>query len=270
MRPAVVLLAALGLLAATASAGTTTYSLTATKACLVKKGTQVQSPQTGAQASLPPSQRVESLVGTLPVGSEPLFLYLAIGRNRSEAVSVRNALKKTIVPNPTAGNSWSGEQANAAWIVVSIAGTSPGASARKLVLSCLTKGKPPTSPASYDKQEVALCIQAKGRAAVVTPAAAKLLGWRIPPKLAPHLLFAFTSTSAQTKDGLRLFALFGKTRTDAVSLRSELDRALGGAVLGQALWTGSKKNVAWAASRIRGTTSAGIASGKRTLLSCLP
>ena len=68
----------------------------------------------------------------------------------------------------------------------------------------------------------------------------------------------------------RVFALFGKSQADALALRAQLDKALGGKVLGPAIWTGSKKNVAWAASRIGGTTPAGIASGKRTLLSCLP
>jgi hypothetical protein len=254
--------------AATASATTTTYGLTATKACLVKNGTQVQSPQTGAQATLPPAQRLESVVDTLPVGSEPLFLYLAIARSPSEAVRVRNALKKTIVPNPTPGNSWSGEKANAAWIVVSIAGTSPGAAARKLVLACLTKGKPPGSPASYVKSDVSLCIQAKGRATAVSAAEEKLFGLRIPPKLAPHLLFAFTSTSASTKNGLALFVLFGKTTAEGLSLRSQLDRAIGFGP--HTVWTGSKKNVAWTSWRLHGTTAAGVASTKRTLLSCLP
>jgi hypothetical protein len=257
--------------ACVASAGTTTYSLTATKACLVKRGTQVQSPQTGAQAELPPAERQESLVGTLPVGTEPLFLYLAIGRSRAEALAIRTALKKTVVPNPSSGNSWAGEEANAAWIVVSIAGGSPGAAARKLVLSCLKLGSPPGPPRSYARSDVALCIQGHGRAFVVSTSEEKLLGLSIPPKLAPHLLLAFTSTSASTKDGLRLFVLFGKTHADALSLRSQLDRALGGGLHGsRAVWSGSKKNVAWSSQRLHGTTAAGIASTKRTLLSCLP
>src|SRR5262245_63232292 len=105
-----------------ASAVPVTYSLTATKGCLAKKGAQFQSSSTGAQANLPPAQRSESAVGTLPVGNEPLFLYLAIARKPSESVAIRNALRKSIVPNPTAGNSWSGEKANAAWIVASLGG----------------------------------------------------------------------------------------------------------------------------------------------------
>jgi len=232
----------------------------------VKKGTQVQSPQTGAQAELPPAERVESLVGTLPTGTEPLFLYLAIARTRAGAVAVRTALEKTIVPNPTSANSWSGAQANAAWIVVSIAGGSPGAEARKLVLSCLKLGNPPAPPRSYARGDVALCIQGHGRAAVVS---ASQLGLPIPPMLAPHLLIAFTSTSASTKNGLALFVLFGKTNAEAISLRSQLDRAIGHG-LHRAAWSGSKKNVAWSSQRLHGTTAAGIASTKRTLLSCLP
>ena len=65
-----------------------------------------------------------------------------------------------------------------------------------------------------------------------------------------HLLFAVTGTSPQAKDGMRLLALFGKNKADALSWRSQLDAALGGKLLGQALGTGSKKNVAWAALRI--------------------
>src|SRR5262249_15407577 len=98
-----------------------------------------------------------------------------------------------------------------------------------------------------------------------------LVGRPIPSRFVPHLLFGFTSTSASAKDGLRLFELSGKTHAHALTLRAQLDRALGGLVLGpRTIWAGSKKNVAWAAQRINGTTKAGIASGKRTLLSCLP
>jgi hypothetical protein len=263
--------ALLGLLAVcSASAGAATYNLSATKICLAKKGTQFQSPQTGAQATLPAAQRLESLVGTLPAGSEPLFLYMSIARSRREAIAIRSALKKTIVPNPTSGNSWSGAKENAAWIIVSITGASPGAVAHKLVLACLKQGKPPSAPASYDKQDVALCIQAKNRAVVVPTSSMPLLV-SIPSKLAPHLLFAFTGTTEATKDGLRLFLLFGKTHADALSLRSQLDKALGGSLHGQrAVWTGSKKNVAWSTQRLPGTTAAGIAATKQTLLSCLP
>ena len=258
-----------------ASAAPFTYNLAATKACLSKKGAQFQSASTGAQAKLRPAQRSESAVGTLPAGNEPLFLYLAIARKPADAVAIRNALKKSIVPNPTAANSWSGEKANAAWTVVSLGGAPPPAAAHKLLLSCLTKGRPSGTPATYDKDEVALCMQAEGRAAIlsakdVASTSNLLLGRTIPSRFVPHLLFGFTSTSASAKDGLRLFALFGKTHADALSLRTRLDRALGGLVLGpRTIWAGSKKNVAWAAQRINGTTRAGIASGKQTLLSCL-
>jgi hypothetical protein len=118
-------------------------------------------------------------------------------------------------------------------------------------------------------------MQADGRASIlsakdVADTSKLLLGKRIPSRFVPHLLFGFTATSASAKDGLRLFALFGKSHADALALRAQLDKALGGVVLGRAVWEGSKKNVAWAASKLPGTTRAGIASGKRTLFSCLP
>ena len=145
---------------------------------------------------------------------------------------------------------------------------------KTLILACLTKGAPPSGKAPvvlrYVKNDIALCMQKDGRAAVPSAQEMVQFGWAIPSRFVPHLLFAFTSTSASTKDGLRLFVLFGKSHGDAISLRSQLDKALGGQVLGPAIWTGSRKNVAWAASRIGGTTPAGIASGRRTLLSCLP
>jgi hypothetical protein len=262
-----------------ASARPVTYSLAATKACLVKKGVQLQSGYTGNLATLTPAQRSESLIGTLPTGNAPTFLYLAIGRSSADALAPRGVLKTDILPNPTAANSWTGAKANAAWIVVSLGGSPPGPAAHTLLLSCLTEGAPPTGKppqvASYSRDQVALCMAANGRASVLSgkgiAATSKLLlGRTIPPRLVPHLLLAFTSTSAQAKDGLRLFVLFGKTRAEALALRSQLDVALGRKLLASSVWNDSRKNVAWAAQRISGTTKAGIASGKRTLLSCLP
>lgn len=259
-----------------ALAGGVTYAVAGTKACLARKGTQFESPNTGVLADMTPRQRAESLVGVLPGGNAPTFLYLAIGHDRTDALAVRGVLKKSIAfPQ----NAWSDVKANAAWIVVSIVGEAPSSRIRTLVLSCLTKGAPPSGRAPvvshYVESDVALCMQKNGRAAIlsatdIATTAKLLLGRAIPARFVPHLLFGFTSTTAQTKDGLRVFALFGKSHSDALLLRAQLDKALGGKVLGPAIWTGSKKNVAWAASKIRGTTPAGIASGKQTLLSCLP
>jgi hypothetical protein len=275
---AVVVIAALvGVGSATATS--TEYSLTKTRACLVKKGVQLQSAYTGSLAGLTAAQKSESLIGTLPVGSEPCMLYLAIAHGRATALALRAVLEKGIVPNPTAQNSWKAGSSNAAWIVVSLGGTPPGAAARTLVSSCLTKGAPPTgkpvSPARYSRDRVALCLGAGNKASVLSAediaSVGPLLVGKIPSRFVPHLIFAYTSTSSNAKDGFGVVMLFGSSHASAMSLRAQLNAALGGKLLGPtALWMGSKKNVAWSAFRIHGTTAQGIASGKRLVLGCLP
>ncbi len=281
MRAVAATLVVLAALAGARSAPATSasYGVTVTKACLVRKGVQLQSAYTGSLAKLTAAQKSESLVGTLPVGSEPNMLYLAIGHDSAAATSLRAVMKKGIVPDPTAQNSWSGRQANAAWIVVSLGGTPPPASAHALVLSCLTKGAPPTgkpaSPARYTRDQVALCLGATNQASVLSAKDIASLGplvlGKIPSRFVSHLIFAYTATSSNAKDGFGLLMLFGSSHANALSLRSQLSSALGGKLLGSsALWVGAKKNVAWSSFRIHGTTAQGIASGKRLVLGCLP
>ncbi|HEX3454215.1 MAG TPA: hypothetical protein VHS03_06290 [Gaiellaceae bacterium] len=274
-----VVLAALAV-ARSAPAAPTTYGVAGTKACLAKKGVQLQSGSTGSLGGLTAAQKSESLIGTLPVGSAPNILYLAIGHDAPGAVALRAVLKKGIVPNPTAGNSWSGQKSNAAWIVVSLGGAPPPAAAHTLVLSCLTRGTTPptgkpTSPARYSRDQVALCLGATNKASVLSAqdiaSVGSLVLGKIPPRFVPHLIFAYTSTQPNTKDGFGILMLFGSSHADALALRAQLNSALGGKLLGpSALWLDSKKNVAWASFRIHGTTTQGIASGKRLVLGCLP
>jgi hypothetical protein len=255
------------------------YGVAGTKACLAGKGVQFQSASTGSLAGLTAAQKSESLIGTLPVGSSPNMLYLAIGHDAAGAVALRAVLKKGIVPNPTAGNSWSGQKSNAAWIVVSLGGAPPPAAAHALVLSCLTRGTPPTgkatSPARYSGDQVALCLGATNKAGVLSAkdiaSVGSLILGKIPSRFVPHLIFAYTSTHPNTKDGFGILMLFGSSHAGALALRAQLNSALGGKLLGpSALWLDSKKNVAWASFRTHGTTAQGIASGKRLVLGCLP
>jgi hypothetical protein len=273
-----VVAAALGS-AEAAPAASADYSMTGTKACLVRKGVLLQSAYTGSLARLTAAQKSQSLIGTLPVGSEPSMLYLAVAHDRTAALALRAVLEKGIVPNPTAQNSWKADKSNAAWIVVSLGGTPPGAAARKLVASCLTKGAAPTgkpvSPSSYSRSQVALCLGAGNKASVMSAkdiaSVGPLLVGTIPSRFVPHLIFAYTATTPDAKDGFGILMLFGSSHGNALGLRSQLNAALGGKLLGSsALWTGSKKNVAWSAFRIHGTTAQGIAAGKRLVLGCLP
>ena len=261
------------------SARPASYGVDATRSCLVKRGAELQTPAVGGAVDrLSPGQRAETLVGTLPAGNVPAFLYLVVGRNAADALALRKVLARSAVPNPTAANSWSGVKQNAAWVVVSVTGSAPSSAVHAVVLACLTSGAPPTGaapppPTHYARGTVSQCLETGGHATVVTGAelkvtAKRIFGAAIPADLAPNVLLAYTSTGSSLADGLGLFLVFGKTPAQAIQLRQQLEGALG-LRAGATSWSDARKNLAWYAFHVRGTTAAGVTAGKKTLLGCL-
>ena len=263
--------------AATVAARPGTFGVAQTKACLMRRGASFQAP--GTANGLTAAQQSETLVGTLPAGGAPAFLYLAIGRDAADAIAIRSRLLKQIVPVPSAANSRSASEANAAWVIVSLAGARPPAALESLVASCLVTGAAPTgvapSPARYVPATISLCLQANGRATAIpasdlrsTRVSGALFGRSVPAAILPRLLVVYTSTTPATTDGIGLLILFGRSRADALRLRSRLLSSLHLAAHA-GTWLGAKRNVAWYGFHSRHTTAAGAAEGRQTLLSCL-
>jgi hypothetical protein len=259
--------------AVAASANPTTYSLTASKSCLTKKGATFEPTTPGApRYGLTTAQDSETLVSTLPNGSTPAFLYLAIAPTGAQAQAILNVVRKSMTPNPTSSNSWSGTQGNAAWTVLTLS-TKPSASVHALVLSCLIPGAAPTgaapSPQAYSMTDVSTCLAARGEGtmpgSVLAKASAYTFGHPLPASLVPHVLFAVTATTPNGADGLGVLLLFG---ANATALRTQLEQALHLATPG--LWEGAKKNAAWYAYGLPHATAKGIAAGKAAVLACLP
>lgn len=279
MRLGVVFVLGAALVAAVAAesvnARSTSFGLAATKTCLTRKGlTPTSNP------SYPPAmtraQESETVLGTLPAGASPAFLFLVIGRNANDAAAIRTKLRSTMIPPPTSANSWSSARDNAAWTLVMLSGSTPPASVRSVLTSCLTTGTPPTGKApalaaKYTRSGLTLCLEQHGAAVSVGTLlqglSRKLFGYSISSKLLPYAMLVETSTSPNTVDGLGIFVLVGSSGPNAIRLRTTLEHEMH-LSSSNAVWRGSRKNVAWTASRHNGTTAAGIASGKKLLLGC--
>jgi len=169
----------------------------------------------------------------------PAFVYLVVGRNAGDALALRKVLARSAVPNPTAANSWS----------------SP-------------TGADPPPPTHYVRGTVSHCLEAGGHATVVADAELKvtvkrIFGAAVPADVAPNVLLAYTSTSPRLADGLGLFLVFGKTPAQAIQLCQQLEAALG-LRAGATSWSDARKNLAWYAFQVRGTTAAGMTAGKNT------
>ena len=82
---------------------------------------QLQSASTGSLAKLTRVQRSESLIGNLPAGNAPSFLYLTIAPTGSAALALR-ASEERHRAQPDRRQLVVRAKANAAWIVVSLAG----------------------------------------------------------------------------------------------------------------------------------------------------
>jgi hypothetical protein len=269
-------LAATCLLAGHASASSEPYSPGATRSCLAKHGATLRgADDPSLPSTLTPTQRAETIVGTLADGSGPAFLYLAIAPTASKASAILKLLAPIMLPGPSASNSWSSTEANAAWTIVTLSGRPPGKSPRSLLTSCLTSGAAPTAPAApsrFTAQAVWLCLS-NGAAVFKGPQLAalapKIYGAPIPKTLLPDTLFAETSTSVTAVDnGLAILVVLGSDNKQALARRKSLERDLG-LKPEQAASLGSRQNVAWYASTHKGSTAAGVRRGKSLLLGCL-
>ena len=85
-----------------AAARTTGFGTVATQTCLKNRGATFGSASDPAIAALPAKQRVKVLAGVLPPGTA--LLYLVIGSDGADAVSLRNQLATQVEFRPTPAN----------------------------------------------------------------------------------------------------------------------------------------------------------------------
>ena len=267
-----------GAAATTVGARSSAFGPAPTKACLAKKGaTFQQHPQ--PLPGLTAGEQSETMIGTLPAGGAPVFFYLVIGRDSTQAQSVLKKLRNSMAQAPTKANSSSGTSQNAAWTMISILGAPPAAPVRSALTGCLKTGTAPTgvppSPARYTRATVSSCLAGNGQTADIVTAPQEALMSRVmfrytlPTTLRPPTLIAITHTHTDTRDGLVMLVVFGSSPPNAAQLRERVRAALH-VTTGSWAWSGAKKNVAWYAFRDRVATTAGIAASKRLLSGCLP
>jgi hypothetical protein len=269
---------AAGTAATTVGARSSAFGLAPTKACLAKKGATFQTyPQ--PLPGLTAGEQSETMIGTLPAGGAPVFFYLVIGRNATQAQAILEKLRNSMAQAPTKANSSSGASQNAAWTMISILGAPPTAAVRTALTGCLKTGTAPTgaptSPARYVRGTVGACLAGNGQSAdVVTDSqeafvAKFLFKYPLLVPLRPHTLIAITHTNANAKDGLTLILVFGSSPSNAADLRAKVRAALH-LKSGLTAWSGSKKNVAWDGFREINASPTGFAHAKRLLSGCLP
>jgi hypothetical protein len=254
------------------SAGSTAFGVPQTRACLQRQGATFNAITPGvAHSGLTAAQQAEVLSGTLPAGGSPVFFFLVVGRNASDAAAVLKVLRSDF----PIGTRWSSAKGNAAWALTSITGP-VGSKIKSTFLSCLRVGAPPTgvapSPSSYTMAAVGSCLAALSNGAVVRPADLKhyvplvFAGMSVPASVLPHTLLVYTATNPSSRDGVGIFIVFGRHGSDAAVMRGALERALG---IHRVTSRGLKKNAAWVAFRLKPTTSAGRKAGLNALSTCL-
>src|SRR6185503_4262963 len=113
-----------GAAATTVGARSSAFGLAPTKACLARKGAAFQQyPQ--PLPGLTAGEQSETMIGTLPAGGAPVFFYLVIGRNATQAQATLKTLRNAMAQAPTKANSSSGTSQTAAWTMISILGAPP-------------------------------------------------------------------------------------------------------------------------------------------------
>jgi hypothetical protein len=263
---AAVVIAAIALVAAlAASASTPTYSLTTAKKCLEFLGVSFQQPiPSAATAGLTSAQKADVLAGPVSGLKAPAFLYLVIASSGAEADAILKSLSKTAAPAPTKSNSLSGEQGNAAWMVISANGGQPSIVAKVEVLSCLVGAAVPT----YTVSSVSHCLIGRSQRPAIMgllqPMAKAVFRRKVPASLVPHVLIALS----QPGIGFIILFAFGDNTQDAVTKRDALAHAL--QLPSPSYWSGAKENVAWDAVKLRGATPKALAAGRAAVLACLP
>ena len=205
-----------GAAAATVGARSSAFGLAPTKACLAKEGATFQTyPQ--PLPGLTAGEQSETMIGTLPAGGAPVFFYLVIGRNSTQAQAILKKLRNSMAQAPTKANSTSGTSQNAAWTMISILGAPPAAAVRSALTGCLKTGTAPSgfppSPARYTRATVSSCLAGNGQTADIVAAPQEALMSRVmfrytlPVTLRSPTLIAITHTHTDTRDGLVMLVI---------------------------------------------------------------
>jgi hypothetical protein len=244
---------------------TANYGVAPTKSCLANKGAAIGSDFAGADSELSGAERARLISATV---TGPSFLYIAFGKNPSEAKVLRAKVSKTLAPPPNSTNSLAGESGNVAWVLVSALGTRPAASMRAFVTGCLRIGTVPTGADALTPITFSHCLGSRAGNSILDARELKLLfGVDLPPSLRSHIAIAYVIGMRGARYGSYAFVFFGDTRSQALRYRDTFTVALGRSVARQS--TGVNGKVAWLITPSKRASDAAAVAAKRVFLSCL-